>query len=524
LGLYYLAPRGWRMLVLTACSYVFYAWTNPWFVLILAWATVVDFICGNFIYGHWRLPRVGTRTGQGGSAEASSVPRHLFTPSPYIPDQGIGAAASVDGRRGPSRFQQRLFVTCSLISNLGMLAFFKYFMFAQENINHMLAAFGKEQTEMLTVLLPAGISFYTFESISYTLDIYFGRAKPASAWIFEKAVAAGRSATGFWRRLLLEVRALNAFACYITQYPHLVAGPIIRYQDLEQQIHQREHSVQRFALGIAFLSMGMAKKVLLANPMGDIADAAFAVGPLPWYDAWYGIFGYAFQLYFDFSGYSDMAIGLGLMVGFVFPRNFASPYKAHSVTDFWRRWHISLSTWLRDYLYIPLGGNRRGESRTYGNLLVVMLLGGFWHGASWNFLIWGGIHGTMLAFERLQGKDSLYRRAPVAARIGITFLVVCIAWVFFRAETLPLAWSYCCSLFGMGAASDRSHLVHSVFYAPYQVAVMLLCAAITWGGVQTWDWARRLTPLRGAISILLLILSVIMLWTQTANPFLYFQF
>jgi len=493
LAAYYIVPRSWRMPVLTIFSYAFYGWTNPWFCVLIAWATLVDFICGNFISGHWHL--------------AGQAPNEL----------------GPNGYPRAVRFQRRLFVTLSLLSNIGMLCFFKYFMFGQENLNAMLASFGKEQTTLLMVLLPAGISFYTFESISYNLDICFGHARPASVWVFEAARARGPIG-GWWHKLRLELRALNAFACYITQFPHLVAGPIIRYQDLEKQLHDRPHSCEKFSRGVAFFAMGMAKKVLLANPMGDIADAAFGAGPLTWYDAWWGIIAYSFQLYFDFSGYSDMAIGLALMVGFVFPKNFDSPYKADSITNFWQRWHISLSIWLRDYIYIPLGGNRLGEARTYCNLLAVMLIGGFWHGASWNFLIWGAINGGMLAGERLIGKDSPWRRAPLAVRIGITFAITCVAWVFFRAKTLPQAWDYCASMVGLNTPQHGTGLTHGVMYDPYHVFMLLLCAVIAFRGVQTWDFTRVLPPWKAALCFGLLVVSILALWTQTANPFLYFQF
>jgi len=492
--LYYVAPRGWRMFVLTACSYLFYSWTNPWFAVLIAWATLVDFACGNFISGHWRLPGVG--------------------PNESLPNGYV---------RAP-RVQRRLFVTLSLISNLGMLGFFKYIMFAEDNLNALLAAVGQDQFEILIVLLPAGISFYTFESISYNLDICFGKARPASVWIYESARAAGHSTSGFLRRCWLELRALNAFACYITQFPHLVAGPIIRYQDLERQIHDRPHTSSKFARGVAFFALGLAKKVLLANPMGDIADAAFGAGPLSCIDAWYGAVAYAFQLYFDFSGYSDMAIGLALMLGFVFPKNFDSPYLADSITNFWQRWHISLSIWLRDYLYIPLGGNRLGEFRTYANLLTVMVLGGFWHGASWNFLIWGLINGGMLAGERLLGKDSPWHRAPLPLRIAITFAITCVAWVFFRAKTLPLAWDYCQSLLGLQVPQPGSALAGGVMYDPYHLLFFVICALVAFRGVQTWTFTRSLPPWKAALCLLLLSLSILALWTQTANPFLYFQF
>ena len=494
LALYYLAPRSWRMFILTVMSYIFYSWTNPWFIVVLIWSTLTTAICGNLIYGHWHLP--GTKpitTGPDGQPRASDV-------------------------------QRKLCVVVSLIINLGTLGFFKYFVFAEENLNLLFQAMGRDSFDVLLVLLPAGISFYTFESISYNLDIYTGIAKPASTWIYELAQQAGKLPRTLGGKLWLELRALNAFACYISQFPHLVAGPIIRYQDLEKQLYHRDHTMEKFSRGVAFLALGLAKKVLLANPMGDIADAAFATSHLAWYDAWYGVMAYAFQLYFDFSGYSDMAIGLALFFGFVFPKNFDSPYLADSITDLWKRWHISLSTWLKDYLYIMLGGNRKGEVRTYINLFLVMVLGGFWHGASWNFLIWGGIHGGMLAGERLQGKNSAYRALPRPVRIGITFLIICLAWVFFRAKTLPAAGDYCAAMFGFGAVPPGAAACHPILYDPYHALLFAVCGVVTWGGAQTWDFTRVLTPWRATLCLMLMVVSILALWTQTANPFLYLRF
>src|SRR5258706_602511 len=232
------------------------------------------------------------------------------------------------------------------------------------------------------------------------------------------------------------MRRFTDYMCFEAFFPDLVAGPIIRYAALEEQMRVRVHTLDKFARGVAFFAFGMAKKILLANPMGHIADTAFAAGPLRVGDAWFGVFGYAFQIYFDFSGYSDMAVGLALMMGFVLIQNFDSPYQSRSITEFWRRWHISLSTWLRDYLYIPLGGNRKGPGRTYVNLMTVMLFGGLWHGASWNFVIWGGIHGGMLAVERKLGRNLPLRRLPAALSVASTFVIVCLSWVFFRAKTL----------------------------------------------------------------------------------------
>ena len=488
LALYYASPRALRMPVLTLASYVFYGWACPWFVLLLLWTTVVDFCCGNLIYGHWRLMGPVTR-GPGGAPRASEA-------------------------------QRRIFLTVSVASNLGMLGFFKYFMFAAENVNRLLAALGSPGFEVLQVLLPVGISFYTFESISYGVDIYLGRARPASVWVEREGSA--RSPAGRWLR---ELRGLNAFACYLAQFPHLVAGPIIRYQDLERQLHERSHTAEKFGRGVFFFALGFAKKVLLANPLGEVADAAFGAAGLRWMDAWWGVAAYAFQIYFDFSGYSDMAVGLGLLFGFEFPKNFDAPYRSRSLTEFWRRWHISLSTWLRDYLYIPLGGNRRGTARTYLNLMTVMLLGGLWHGASWNFLVWGGIHGAWLAGERRLGKTSLYAGAPAAVRVALTFLIVCVAWVFFRAEDLPSAVRYASALFGLAPPPPAGAvLARGILYSPDHLAVMAAAAGLAFFGVPTWELSRRVTPARAALALGLFAWAIAALSTQTFNPFLYFQF
>ncbi len=241
----------------------------------------------------------------------------------------------------------------------------------------------------LRVALPLGISLYILQSLSYVIDVFRGHSAAIKNFV--------------------------DFLCFETMYPQLVAGPIIRYSEIEDQLRSRTYTTTKFARGIAFFSLGLAKKVLLANPCGKIADLAFEAGSLGPIEAWYGVTAYAFQIYFDFSGYSDMAIGLGLMLGFVFPKNFDSPYRSQSITEFWHRWHISLSAWLRDYLYIPLGGNRKGRVRTYVNLFVVMLLGGLWHGAAWNFVIWGALHGALLGVRAASRKGGALRR-PSCAR------------------------------------------------------------------------------------------------------------
>jgi len=347
-------------------------------------------------------------------------------------------------------------------------------------------------------VLPVGISFYTFKAMSYVIDVYRGEARP--------------------------MRRFTDYMCFEAFFPDLVAGPIIRYAAMEEQMRLRSHTVDKFARGVAFFAFGMAKKILIANPMGHIADTAFAAGPLHWYDAWFGLVGYAFQIYFDFSGYSDMAVGLALMMGFVLIQNFDSPYQADSITDFWRRWHISLSTWLRDYLYIPLGGNRKGSGRTYVNLMTVMLLGGLWHGASWNFVLWGAIHGGMLAFERAQGRTGFYGRLPRGARVATTFVVVCLSWVFFRAKTLPAAMTYFASMFGLSRAGAAADAVAGPLYTTYHAGMLALAALVVWGMPNTWAYTARLGVGRAVGGLALLAASILLMWTQTTNPFLYFQF
>ncbi len=271
--------------------------------------------------------------------------------------------------------------------------------------------------------------------------------------------------------------------------------------------------------------VGFAKKILLANPLGTVADAVFnAANPLP-LDAWVGVLAYAFQIYFDFCGYSDMAVGLGRMLGFEFLKNFDAPYRADSITDVWRRWHISLSSVLRDYLYLPLGGNRKGPTRTYVNLAVVMLLGGLWHGAKWNFIVWGAYHGLLLGYERWRGKTSLYESFPRPARIGLTFVLMLFSWVLFRADNLTAAWHYYGAMFGLMSVADTAPLLAATLYTPYRVLVLLACALLVFQPLQAHDWALR--PVnwpRVAVALPLFVLSWMTMYSQAFNPFLYFQF
>jgi alginate O-acetyltransferase complex protein AlgI len=259
--------------------------------------------------------------------------------------------------------------------------------------------------------------------------------------------------------------------------------------------------------------------------MGYLADATFnASGLLP-FDAWVGVLAYAFQIYFDFCGYSDMAVGLGRMLGFEFLKNFDAPYRSENITDLWRRWHISLSSVLRDYLYFPLGGNRKGPNRTYFNLAVVMLLGGLWHGAKWNFVVWGAYHGLFLGYERWRGKQSAYEMLPRPVRIGLTFVLVLFSWVLFRADNLTAAWQYFGCMFGVGAAADTAPLLAASLYTPYRVLVLLLCAFLVFQPVQAHDWAQRpITWPRLALATPVFVLGLMAMYSQSFNPFLYFQF
>ena len=467
LMLYYAAPRRARHLVLTSASYFFYGWANPLFVPVLLASTIIDYVAGRVI-GRY--------------------------PAPTHPDTAPGGATR---RPRPAR----LALVASICSNVALLGFFKYFNFAAESMDRLAEATGLPALRLdvaFKVTLPLGISFYTFQSMSYTIDVYRGHAAP--------------------------IRSFIDFACYVSMFPQLVAGPIVRFSEVADQLLSRTHTATKFARGVAFFCVGLAKKILLANPCGKIADLAFDAGSLGPLEAWYGVTAYAFQIYFDFSGYSDMAIGLGLMLGFVFPKNFDSPYRSQSITEFWHRWHISLSTWLRDYLYLPIGGNRRGRARTYVNLAIVMVLGGLWHGAAWNFVIWGAMHGALLAFERLRGKAAIYAGLPAPMRVAATFAIVLMTWVFFRAPDLPQALGYLGNMLAVGNPQAGAGLLHGIVYQPYYLGTFLVSGAIVWNAPQTWDWTRTLTLPKAAAVLALFALATVVLTTQTFNPFIYFIF
>ncbi len=466
---YYAVPRRWKQITLTLFSFAFYGWANPYFVLLMLFSSSVDYLAGLVIAN-----QIGTSWAE--------------------PAQALD-------HRGTRTRLQKLALLSSIVANLSLLMFFKYFNFGIENYNTLMTMLGLDHSRwdsFYRIAFPVGISFYTFHAMSYAIDVYWGEAQP--------------------------IRNYVDYLCFVAMFPQLVAGPIVRFHEVSSQLQQREHSPEKFARGVAFFACGLAKKIFLANSCGKVADACFNAGTVGFGDSWYGLIAYAFQIYFDFSGYSDMAIGLGLMLGFVYPKNFDSPYQSFSITEFWRRWHLSLSTVLRDYLYVPLGGNRKGPMRTYANLMTVMLLGGLWHGASWNFVIWGAIHGGMLSLERMQGKDSFYRQLFRPMRVAVTFLIVCVSWVFFRAKDLSSSMAYLKSLLGAGGALANAKMLGGLIYQPYYLLMIAAAAVFVWFAPQTWDFTRRLTLPKALWCLFLLLISIATMITQDYNPFIYFIF
>jgi alginate O-acetyltransferase complex protein AlgI len=459
-------------LSLAILGYLFYGWSNPLFIPLMLGTTTVDWLASLIIaHDDWRA--------------------WTFRHRPV-------SMLVVDTPR--SRLQHRV-IAVSIVSNLAVLGFFKYFNFGIDNYNAVVSAIGFDRAVWegaLRVVLPLGISFYTFQSLSYTIDVYRGQA--------------------------LALEHFIDFSCFVSMFPHLVAGPILQFSFLSRQLTFRTLTVEKFGRGVSLFAFGMGKKVLLANPCGKVAETVFNAGSAHAIDAWYGIVAYAFQIYFDFSGYSDMAIGLGLMLGFIFAKNFDSPYRSRSITDFWRRWHISLSSWLRDYLYIPLGGSRKGSVRTYVNLFVTMLLGGLWHGASWNFLIWGGLHGGCLAAERMLDIPPPRSTVSRVLRMASTFVIVLVGWVFFRAATLPAAVGYLRTMAGLTVPAPSAELIRGLIYKPYYLLTVVLAAIVVWGCPQAWDFTRRLSWPRACASVAVLWLAIVMLFTQSYNPFIYFIF
>ncbi len=385
----------------------------------------------------------------------------------------------------------------ALVLNLGAIARFKYADFVLENLNLLFSA----SLPLTRTVLPIGISFYTFQILSYVIDVYRGEY-PAQ-------------------------KNLLSLATYISMFPQLVAGPIVRYGTVEKELRERRVTLKGFAEGLARCAFGLAKKILLANQMALAADCIFnSTDPLPGAVYWIGAVCYTLQIYFDFSGYSDMAIGMGRMFGFSFPENFRYPYIASSVTDFWRRWHISLSSWFREYVYIPMGGNRRGVPRQILNMCTVWLLTGLWHGASWNFVLWGAYYGLLLILEK-HVLERVLNHLPAFVRHLLTMLLVIVGWVIFRVEETGRIWSVLGSMFSFSSAGTGSFLVsHSDALSPLILLVPAILCCFPWKETFTRRFGDRpwFRPVHFLLGFALWILSVFMLLGESYNPFIYFRF
>ena len=397
---------------------------------------------------------------------------------------------------------RRMLLIISLFTNLGMLAYFKYANFAIININALLKAASLNSfVSLIEVTLPVGISFYTFQSMSYTIDLYRNNTKAYKNFI--------------------------PFATYISFFPQLIAGPIIRHTDLVKQLQMsagKKTPSIFIAKGIYLLIIGLSKKILIADRIAAAIDPVIAqMSIITTLEAWACALGYTFQLYFDFSGYSDMAIGLGFIFGLKFPQNFNSPYKSYSITDFWRRWHMTLSSWLRDYLYISLGGNKKGHTRTYINLSLTMLLGGLWHGAAWTYVVWGGFHGAILAIERKFKLDRIpQNKFNYFARGVITFLLVLIGWVFFRSENLDTATLWLNKLFSFEGGFKMIHF--SARTRDRFALATIIAIIVVWFNKNTWELTSRFTSERRKALFVALLGFSVLLFLGGESPFLYFQF
>ena len=449
--IYYIAPLRLRNAVLLVFNLIFYGWGEPKYILIMFASIAIDYTHGILV----------TRCKERGN------------------DKGARRA-----------------VASSVVFNLALLFFFKYWDF----IARSLAAVGLGFLPVLNIRLPIGISFYTFQTMSYTIDVYRGDARCQ--------------------------KNIITFGTFVTLFPQLIAGPIIKYKDLDDQLEHRTHSPEQFASGVQVFVVGLAKKVLLANNLGMLWDAykAMPAGQLTTAGAWLGILAFSLQLYFDFSGYSDMAIGLGRMLGFEFSPNFNYPYISRSITEFWRRWHISLGTWFREYLYIPLGGNRVSRGRLLFNLLVVWAATGIWHGASWNFLLWGLYFAVLLILEKFFLLRFL-ERLPAAARHVYTLLLVAVSWAIFAIEDFGHMGAYLAAMFGMaeGGLADGAFRYYLRSYLP---TLAVSCAAAVPLGARLWCRlsVRRKQLLLPVLLMAGLLLSTAYLVDATYNPFLYFRF
>ncbi|MFA5470149.1 MAG: MBOAT family protein [Bacteroidales bacterium] len=448
--IYFVVRPNLRNYVLLAASILFYAWGEPEYLAIMLLTILVNY---------------------GGAILMNKHPKY---------------------KKG--------FLAATIITNLGFLTYFKYFNFFIGNLNELFHG----NLDFIEVLMPIGISFYTFQAISYVVDVYRGEVS-----------------------VQRDIFKLSLFICL---FPQLIAGPIVKYNDIADQIDHREADFDKLALGVKRFIIGLAKKVLIANTLGAVADKIFVQAPdtLQTSVAWIGSLAYSFQLFFDFSGYSDMAIGLGLIFGFHIKENFNYPYISKSITEFWRRWHISLSTWFKQYLYIPLGGNRVSKSRNYLNLSIVFLLTGFWHGASWSFVIWGIWHGVFIIFEKISGwhKESSAKLVNATKHLYTVFVFV-IGWVIFRADNIAYAWTYIKNMFGFVRSHDvlyeMSYYVDNIEIIAFVAA--FLCSVPLFSNILHIKQERRLLNwLVNAWLLVLFLLSVASMAASTYNPFIYFRF
>ena len=447
---YYICPKKGRNLFLLIVSLVFYAWGEPKYVFLMIFSILVNYIFGRLMDKH---------------------------------------------RENKKRL--KLMLVLSVVIDIGLLSVFKYTDFIITNVN---AIFGAN-FDLLNIALPIGISFYTFQAMSYTIDVY--------------------------RNDVRVQKNLIDFGMYITMFPQLIAGPIVRYADVQDQLAERSVTTADFFEGVMRFVVGLGKKVLLANQMGAVWSDIYALGgDVSALMAWTGAIAYTFQIYFDFSGYSDMAIGLGRMFGFKFPENFRYPYQSVSITDFWRRWHITLSTWFKEYLYIPLGGNRRGLARQALNLLIVWSLTGFWHGAGWNFVMWGLYYFVILFIEKLFLLKAL-DKLPKFFRHVYALVLIIIGWVIFASDDVSVLLPYLGSMFGANGAIGGMDVYTLLTKA---VLLIICCIASTELPKKLFLSAagamneKAAFTLKSVLTIALLALSMILLIGDSYNPFLYFRF
>lgn len=449
LGIYYIIPYKFRNFFLFLANLVFYGWGEPIFVLLMLFSTVSDYIWGILIEKH-------------------RDNHHLA----------------------------KAFVVIAIVINLGLLGFFKYAGF----IGNMLRGIPIfSSLPVPEIPLPIGISFYTFQTMSYSIDVYRGEAHAQ--------------------------KNIITFGTYVSLFPQLIAGPIVRYQDVAEQLEHRKETLSQFTQGVRLFLIGLAKKVLIANQMGLLWDQMRATSDQNGIiGAWVGIIAYAFQIYFDFSGYSDMARGLGNMLGFEFLKNFNYPYISKSITEFWRRWHISLGTWFREYVYIPLGGNRKGKPRLLLNLLIVWFLTGFWHGASWNYIVWGLYFGVLLVIEKFFLLKRLERAPAFVSHLYALFFIV-FGWVIFYFENTGEMFHYISLLFSGShglLGQEALHLILS--YLPLLLIAAIASLPLGYKVyVKVKDW-KHYWLVEAVLCAAVLVVCTAALVSQSYNPFLYFRF